>query len=451
MHSLAMLINNHHFKKNLIQLKNSFHPSEGFSPLCLLISQIALFMKTIDTIKEKNKANKGFIIACIILSVLSISCGTKKTISTQNNSADCPEDVSVFHIKLNTEGCDVALEFTREFTMTTDIENDTRTIISNNIPNHNVGVFPNPGNPNIISPQSKKYVLDLAPTKAKNSTPGHGLTMGILMSGAEIEPYSGEFFIGSEGDLNRGWNYNVLNTAIDLGTDCNNAHVQPTGNYHYHGTPNAYLESLNVDGSEMVKIGYAADGFPIYYKYGYDERGDLKAYKSGYVLKSGDRGGDGVKIPQGCYDGRYFQDYEYKSSLSDLDECNGKFGKTPESESEYYYIITDNFPSAPLCLSGTPSDDFKKAGGGPLVGPADGSRRSRPRTQGNRAGEIEPGKRQRPDPASLIKSMDKNGDGMISGQEAVGPLRIDFSKVDLNKDGFISLEELKKAPSPNKR
>jgi hypothetical protein len=393
---------------------------------------------------QNGRKFKRYLNVCLLLSILSLGCGTKKKMTNQSDSSDCPENVSVFHIKLDTEGCVVALGFTREFTMTTDIDKDTRTIVSNNIPNHNVGAFPNPGNPNTISPQSKKYEMDLTPTKAKNSTPGQGLTMGILLSGAEIEPYSGEFFIGSEGDLNRGWNYNVLNTAINLGTDCNNAHVQPTGNYHYHGTPNAYLESLNADGSEMVKIGYAADGFPIYYKYAYDDAGVLRTYESGYILKSGERGGDGIKSPEGCYDGRYFQDYEYKSSLSELDECNGRFGKTPESEGEYYYIITDNFPSAPLCLSGTPGDDFRKKGGGPLVGPADGSRTSRPRAQG-------PGNRQRPDPASLIQSMDKNGDGKISSQEAVGPLRNDFSRVDLNNDGFITLEELKKAPSPNRR
>lgn len=96
------------------------------------------------------------------------------------------------------------------------------------------------------------------------------------------------------------------------------------------------MQELGVDGSQMVKLGYAADGFPIYYKYGYDQNGDIVEMESGYALKSGSRGGDGKSAPDGTYDGTYFQDYEYLSELSERDKCSGRVGRTPESDQEYY-------------------------------------------------------------------------------------------------------------------
>ena len=68
-------------------------------------------------------------------------------------------------------------------------------------------------------------------------------------------------------------------------------------------------------------------GFPIYYKYGYNEDGKLMEYSSGYALKQGERPGDGKTAPNGKYDGTYFQDYEYIEELSELDECNGRWGE----------------------------------------------------------------------------------------------------------------------------
>ena len=248
-----------------------------------------------------------------------------------------------------------------------DHQKQVRTISINHIASHDVGVFPNPGNPNRIKVFKFTKSIPLTPQIAARSTRAQGYDTGILFSGVSIEPFTAEFFIGPKGHLNREWNITTLTTTENLGLDCNNAHVQPTGRYHYHGTPSAYLASIDFKDNQMIKLGYAADGFPIYYKYGLDNNGNLIGHQSGYRLKAGQRPGDGITAPDGIYNGRYFNDYEYISDLSPLDECNGRWGKTPESDHEYYYVITDNFPSVPLCFSGTPSADFRK-GRGPRPG-----------------------------------------------------------------------------------
>ncbi len=280
---------------------------------------------------------------------------------TPSTSSSCDGSSSVFSIDLDHTNCNVNIQNSlgTSSSYTESVNGNRRTITVNNVASHLVGTFPNSGNPNAIAAISETYEMTTNPSIAASSTDGSGYTTGILFSGVVIEPYTGEFFSGTNGP-NRSWNITALQNTSDLGLDCNNAHVQPTGRYHYHGTPSAYLNELGTaDGTEMVKVGYAADGYPIYYKYGFADDGTtIVEYTSGYQLKTSDRGGDGTSAPDGCPDGYYFQDYEYVSG-GELDECNGRTGKTPESNSEYYYLITDNFPSMPLCFTSTPDMSFR--------------------------------------------------------------------------------------------
>lgn len=82
-------------------------------------------------------------------------------------------------------------------------------------------------------------------------------------------------------------------------------------------------------------MGYAADGFPIYYKYVYSNidnaLSSVVSASSGYSLISGDRPGDGFTAPDGENDGNYYEDYEFIQANTILDECNGRFGVTPVS------------------------------------------------------------------------------------------------------------------------
>lgn len=141
-------------------------------------------------------------------------------------------------------------------------------------------------------------------------------------------------------------------------------------NHKNHGVPQGYLDALHVDGSTMVLIGYAADGFPMYYKYAYSDAMDAGSaaavMRSSYELRSGERPGDGVSAPCGAYNGKYVADWQYSAMLGDLDECNGRFGVTPEfPNGTYYYMLTDEFPHIPRCFMGTPDASFQLGPGGP--------------------------------------------------------------------------------------
>ena len=51
--------------------------------------------------------------------------------------------------------------------------------------------------------------------------------------------------------------------------------------------------------------------------------------------------------------GAFTQDYEYVEGLGDLDQCNGRFGVTPEFPNGiYYYVVSDDFPFFTRCLKG---------------------------------------------------------------------------------------------------
>jgi len=316
------------------------------------------------TLKQEYMKHLKFLPTLLVITLAACSSddSTVTIDDTADTTADCTAVESVFAINLDPSACTLdiqsSLGTTTQYMET--ISGTTRTVTINGVADHLVGMFPNSGNPNTIAAVSETFMMTTIPQLANSATFSQGYTAGVLFSGVALEPYTAEFFMGSTGSINRSWNITTLQSTTNLGLDCNNAHVQPTGRYHYHGTPSNYLQSLNSTGNEMVKVGYAADGFPIYYKYGYAGDGTtIIALESGYELKTEDRGGDGISAPSGCPDGYYFQDYEYVEGISALDECNGHFGKTPESDDEYHYVITDNFPSLPLCFSGSPDNSFR--------------------------------------------------------------------------------------------
>ena len=176
-----------------------------------------------------------------------------------------------------------------------------RYIESNGIPNHETGAFPNRGNPNRISSQKYKFKIPLKPSISSNSSKprderrgrrGPPPLFGVAINGIPFDPGTAEAW---NNDRRSGWNNEALTGKLNLGIDKNNAHVQPTGAYHYHGIPIGLINKLIGEQSvkKVVLIGYAADGFPVYSQYGYtnadDSKSEIKKLTPSYRLKSGTR------------------------------------------------------------------------------------------------------------------------------------------------------------------
>lgn len=236
-----------------------------------------------------------------------------------------------------------------------------RLITANGLPDHAPGLFPNRGNPNAISAQNYTFRVTLKPQTNATPRSGQGAWFGVALNGVPFEPGTAEFWNGQ-----REWNFEAQGGFIDLGLDANNAHVQPTGAYHYHGLPIGLMAKLGGDGKKMMLVGYAADGFPIYTSYGYtvatNATSPLKKLHSSWQLKKGARPAG----PGGNYDGKFTADYEYVPGSGDLDECNGRFGVTPEyPQGIYHYCITMEFPQLARQWRGTPDESFFKRGPGP--------------------------------------------------------------------------------------
>ena len=326
---------------------------------------------------QKNISMKYLPLTLLSIAIVSLCACSSADEDINPGGNNCSTD----QVLDDTRGaCNTSLSFTSQFTETTTAT--SRIITANCIPEHQVGLFgagPGSLNPNAIAPQSETYTLALNPSAAANFTPllsttgqgpdlGPQYAFGILFNGVELDPTAAEPF-PHEGFMspNVNWEWNLEALNVNLGLDCNNAHVQPNGKYHYHGSPILFLQNLNIPNDQMTLIGYAADGFPIYYKYAYSDANDANSNVvemiPSYQLRSGNRPGDGVTAPCDVYNGIYSNDYEFIEISGTLDEANGRTGVTPEfPNGTYYYMVTDDFPSIPRYFRGTPSMDFKIGG-----------------------------------------------------------------------------------------
>lgn len=245
-----------------------------------------------------------------------------------------------------------------------------RKMVTNALPNHATGAFPNPGNPNRISAQRRTYTFPLEPVFTGEAK--WAREPGVALNGVKFEPQTAEVVACESGE-----NYRVeaIQNLIDLGLDFNNAHVQPTGAYHYHGTPKSLVDAFDA-GEDLVHIGFALDGFPIYYS----KSGKYKP--SFHIIDDTYRGTDcnyanpmesrDIQLKGEALNGTFVSDWEYVAGSGDLDECNGV-----QVNGSYAYLVTDEYPYIGRCLKG----EFKEEG-----------RRGRP-PRGRRPGGNRPGGR----------------------------------------------------------
>jgi YHYH protein len=241
--------------------------------------------------------------------------------------------------------------------MRVDERKGYRYIESDGLPDHNRGRFPNPNNPHTVSAQKYEFRMTLKPNKRRSATDIGHASFGVAINGVPFDPATAEYW---NNDRSSKWNIDAINGGINLGLDQNNAHVQPNGAYHYHSIPVGLMERYD-QYSKPVLLGYAADGFPLYGPYSYEDANDVSSKLinlfSSYRIKEGSRSGG----PGGKYDGTYTADYEYVEGLGDLDQCNGRKGITEQyPEGTYYYVITDTYPFIPRCWMGKADKSFQK-------------------------------------------------------------------------------------------
>lgn len=239
----------------------------------------------------------------------------------------------------------------------------TRALAGNGIPDHAVtgGNFATP-----IGKQTIAATFSLNPVNTGTASGAGMQPIGYAINSVKFDPgTAGTCRSDATSTLPGGgcvavagqdpWRIEALGGAFTFGTDENNAHVQPDGAYHYHGMPEGVITKAN-SGQGMILVGWAADGFPIYARFGYSVATNagsaLKLMKGSWQKKATpDAGRPAVSIfPMGTFQ----QDYEYVAGSGDLDECNGRTGVTPEFPTGiYHYYITESYPYIQRCFKGT--------------------------------------------------------------------------------------------------
>lgn len=282
----------------------------------------------------------------ILLASVMIGCTNQKNSDSQTHGHTHEDGTTHSHThEIDYTGA-YALEDAAYGTKTiVTLTDDKRIIVTNALPNHETGAFPNEGNPNTIKAQELRYEIPLRPVytgKAKWAR-----EPGVALNGVKFEPETAERVVCESGEQYR---IEARQNFLDMGLDVNNAHVQPTGAYHYHGVPTGMISSFDT-GKDLVHVGYAKDGFPIYYsksgtyKPSYQKAEEPREgtdcyYRSPRVTIDADL--DGTEP-----DGTYVSDWEYVEGLGQLDECNGI-----EIDGNYAYLLTDEYPYVGRCLMG---------------------------------------------------------------------------------------------------
>jgi len=240
------------------------------------------------------------------------------------------------------------------------------------IPSHPTGQFPNDNCPGSIVGSAVTYQITKTPKKAKVITALNGWLFGVAVNGVCMDPTGPSYY---KNGVESPFRFEVLSALGKpaLGIDFSNAHVQRSGEYHYHGLPIALLSALQIARAKanvksgMVLLGFAADGFPIYAPQVHEDPHNLNSplieISSSFHLKTGERPKTDLS-PGGHYEtngGTFVEDWEYRPSNNPgaLDECNGREGVTPEFPAgTYYYVLTNDFPFIPRFYRGTPDASF---------------------------------------------------------------------------------------------
>jgi len=270
-----------------------------------------------------------------------------------NKSANCEDYVNSYSSNVT----DIQNDTDFEGALTIEVTDGKCIFASNMIPNHDfndatAAFF------DAATEQSSSLEMTASPSFA-TSTTALGLSKNaIYLNGVSLDLLAAGCYGVANGqigchDLDQPFRSDPMFNK-GFGVDIHNAHVQPGGIYHYHGSPEALFDTNGT--VESPVIGFARDGFPVFGSY-ITDGGAVRKVTSSYVLKTGTRTAvtyNGTTYdPGGTYDGTYTDDYEYSQGAGDLDECNGM-----TIDGVYGYYVTDSYPWVIGCYKGTPDSSF---------------------------------------------------------------------------------------------
>lgn len=265
------------------------------------------------------------------------------------------------------------------------------TLISNNIPNHDIGGNTTTGKSfaTKVQPNTLSYTLNIPRNPTKQVTPIYiekiatMLTLnGILLNGVDLDMDSAFCYhpdinatlnIGlgtrQQCGLNADW-YAVPANNSDIVTLDEFTGHSFDGRYHYHGDNDGLsnvgsedtlsLNSTDVEPSGSPVIGFAPDGFPIYGHYIYDQSiNGLRKVTSSWKTYTDERvtaTNSNVVAPsiETHERGLFVEDWYYEQGSGDLDECNGM----TDAYGNYGYYYTEEYPYGPICNFGQPDSSF---------------------------------------------------------------------------------------------
>jgi hypothetical protein len=240
-----------------------------------------------------------------------------------------------------------------------------RILAANGLPDHPIGVFPNSNDANVLSAQTVNFSATLSPTLA-TTTNTSALLLAYDLNGVKFAPLTtgscpNTVTATSDCSVTSGtgpWKIEAFGQKIfSFGADVYNGHVEAGGAYHYFGVPEGVMTNNGSSAAtpNMVLLGFAPDGYPIYGRWGHtvatDPSSALKVIASSYSLKTTPDPGrpSSAIVPFGVFT----QDYQYVAGSGDLDECNARLDVTPEfPKGIYHYYATDTFPYLPRCWKG---------------------------------------------------------------------------------------------------
>lgn len=263
---------------------------------------------------------------------------------------------SYFAENLFAQALDIQRSTNLDSTVSITVSGDKCRITTNSIPNHSF----NGEGASFVDPviaTTANYEIPLNPSFATSSTSlSLEIDNGVFLNGVKLDLLSAGCYGILDGRIgcnnsSTPWRYDPMSPLNNFATDSHNAHTQPGGQYHYHGSPKAMFDQGGTVASAV--IGFAADGFPIFGSY-IQEGDSVRKVTSSFQLKDGTRPST-TGSPGGSYDGTFIDDWEYVEGAGDLDECNGMM-----RNGSYGYYVVDTYPWVLRCYKGTPDSSFSK-------------------------------------------------------------------------------------------